>query len=64
MPTDPPGEFRLYQADFLLRRYGFAVEELPFDAQGRLDETLDPKAAWAHASRAVPLEVNHAPCAN
>ncbi len=60
-PTDPRREFRLYQADFLLRQYGFAVEELPFDARGRLDEALDPKAAWARAHPELfPLEVNRA----
>ena len=58
-PTDPKREFRLYQADFLLRRYGFSTEELPFDARGRLDEALDPKAAWARAHpERFPLEVN------
>jgi predicted DNA-binding helix-hairpin-helix protein len=59
--TDPRREFRLYQADFLLRQYGFAVEELPFDARGRLDEGLDPKSAWARAHPELfPLEVNRA----
>jgi predicted DNA-binding helix-hairpin-helix protein len=60
-PTDPKREFRLYQADFLLRRYGFTTEELPFDPRGRLDETLDPKSAWARAHpERFPLEVNRA----
>jgi putative DNA modification/repair radical SAM protein len=60
-PTNPRREFRLYQADFLLRRYGFSADELPYDAQGRLDETLDPKSAWARAHpESFPLEVNRA----
>jgi predicted DNA-binding helix-hairpin-helix protein len=60
-PTDPRREFRLYQADFLLRRYGFSADELPFDAQGRLSETVDPKSAWARAHPEIfPLEVNRA----
>jgi predicted DNA-binding helix-hairpin-helix protein len=60
-PTDPRREFRLYQADFLLRRYGFSAEELPFDEEGRLAEGLDPKTAWAQAHPELfPLEVNRA----
>jgi predicted DNA-binding helix-hairpin-helix protein len=60
-PTDPRREFRLYQADWLLRYYGFATEELPFSAGGNLPETLDPKAAWAQAHpERFPIEVNRA----
>ena len=40
-------EHRLYQADFLLRRYGFAAGELVFDKSGNFDLTEDPKLAWA-----------------
>jgi predicted DNA-binding helix-hairpin-helix protein len=60
-PTDPRREFRLYQADWLLRYYGFSAEELPFDATGQLDQTADPKMGWAaaHPER-FPLEVNQA----
>ncbi|MCX6028948.1 MAG: helix-hairpin-helix domain-containing protein [Chloroflexi bacterium] len=61
-PTDPRREFRLYQADWLLRYYGFAAEEIPFEADGNLPENLDPKAAWARAHpERFPLEVNAAP---
>jgi len=61
-PTDPRREFRLYQADWLLRYYGFAAEEIPFQADGNLPENLDPKAAWAQAHpERFPLEVNAAP---
>ena len=51
-------EHRLYQADFLLRKYGFAAGELVFDAQGNFDLAEDPKLAWArrHPERfPVPL---------
>ena len=61
-PTHPTREFRLYQADWLLRYYNFAAAELPFDADGRLSQEIDPKAAWAqvHPER-FPVEVNRAP---
>lgn len=61
-PTDPRREFRLYQADWLLRYYGFTVEELPFGPDGLLPQDLDPKATWAilHPER-FPVEVNRAP---
>lgn len=61
-PTDPAREFRLYQADWLLRYYGFAAEELPFGPDGALPRELDPKATWArlHPER-FPVEVNRAP---
>ncbi len=62
--TDPRREFRLYQADFLLRRYGFAVEELAFDTVGLLSPGVDPKVAWARAHpERFPIEVNQAPLA-
>ncbi len=54
-------EHRLYQVDFLLRRYGFHFEELCFDAHGALSPTVDPKTAWAQAHpERFPLEVNTA----
>jgi predicted DNA-binding helix-hairpin-helix protein len=54
-------EHRLYQASFLLRDYGFTLEDLSLDAQGNMPLQLDPKYAWAtaHLSQA-PLEINHA----
>jgi len=61
-PTPPLREHRLYQGDFLLRRYGFRAEELIFDAQGHLPLHTDPKTAWAEAHRELfPLELNRAP---
>ena len=60
-PTDPQREFRLYQADWLLRYYNFSADELPFDPDGQLRTDVDPKAAWAqkHPER-FPVEVNAA----
>ncbi len=40
-------EHRLYQADWLLRFYGFAVEELTTDDKPDLPLGMDPKLAWA-----------------
>jgi putative DNA modification/repair radical SAM protein len=60
-PTLPLREHRLYQADFLLRRYGFRFQDLVFDLQGNLPTAADPKMVWAlnHPER-FPLEVNQA----
>ncbi len=59
--TDPLREHRLYQASFLLRDYGFDLEELPFATDGNLPLPTDPKQAWAesHLSQ-TPLELNTA----
>ena len=40
-------EHRLYQADWLLRFYGFGATELTTPEQPNLDLQLDPKLAWA-----------------
>ena len=54
-------EFRLYQADHLMRGYGFAADELAFDDGGNLPLTLDPKVAWALAHPELfPVEVRTA----
>jgi len=60
--TPATREFRLYQAEHLLRQYGFDFEELPFDADGNLPLDDDPKTAWAlrHVEQ-FPLEVGRAP---
>ncbi len=54
-------ELRLYQADFMLRDYGFAYHELPFDPNGLLPRDQTPKQAWAdrHPEH-FPVEINHA----
>jgi predicted DNA-binding helix-hairpin-helix protein len=60
-PTDPLREHRLYQASFLLRDYGFDLEELPFSGDGNLPIPTDPKLAWAQANLSEhPLEINRA----
>ena len=62
--TPPPlwREHRLYQADWLLRFYGFSSEELFHGTEGRLHPYLDPKCHWALRHKDIfPLEVNRAP---
>ncbi|KGM49344.1 putative DNA modification/repair radical SAM protein [Pseudooceanicola atlanticus] len=52
-------EHRLYQADWLLRFYGFDVSEVA--SKGMLDLDVDPKLAWALDHRgAFPVDVNRA----
>ncbi|WP_371346841.1 putative DNA modification/repair radical SAM protein [Ancylobacter sp. IITR112] len=55
-------EHRLYQADWLLRFYGFSVEEIAAGgAGGMLDLDIDPKLAWALKHREqFPVDVNAA----
>ncbi len=55
-------EHRLYQADWLLRFYGFDVDEITGVTQsGNLDLDIDPKLAWAIAHRGLfPVDVQHA----
>lgn len=64
LPAQPPPllrEHRLYQADFLLRSYGFRAEEL-FQDKGDLPLDIDPKLSWALSNRAVfPVDLNRAP---
>jgi predicted DNA-binding helix-hairpin-helix protein len=55
-------EHRLYQADWLMRFYGFEVQELATGATGMLALEHDPKLAWALAHRAwFPVDINAAP---
>ncbi|WP_187429377.1 putative DNA modification/repair radical SAM protein [Roseobacter fucihabitans] len=56
-------EHRLYQADWLLRFYGFEISEITgANKNGDLDLSIDPKLAWALQNRALfPLDVNTAP---
>lgn len=59
--VDPLREHRLYQASFLLRDYGFDLEEMPFTRDGNLPLFADPKLAWAEQNlKEKPLEVNKA----
>ncbi len=60
-PSSPLREHRLYQSSFLLRDYGFDVEELPFGPSGNLPLESDPKLAWARRHLAqAPIELNTA----
>jgi predicted DNA-binding helix-hairpin-helix protein len=59
--VDPLREHRLYQASFLLRDYGFELEEMPFTSDGNLPLPTDPKLAWAQENlREKPVEINKA----
>jgi len=55
-------EHRLYQVDWLIRKYGFAADEVPLGADGNLPLAADPKESWArlHPER-FPVNVNRAP---
>ena len=62
--TAPPllREHRLYQADWLLRFYGFTAEEILDDAHPDFNPQLDPKCNWAvNHPEEFPVEVNRAP---
>ena len=59
--VDPMREHRLYQASFLLRDYGFDLEDMPFVQEGNLPLETDPKLAWAQQNlQGKPLEINKA----
>ena len=69
LPLQPPPlmrEHRLYQADWLLRFYGFSLEELTYRPEnsqqtGMLALDKDPKLAWALAHRELfPVDLNRA----
>lgn len=54
-------EHRLYQADFLLRRYNFIADEILTGKKPMLDTALDPKANWALDNfHLFPVEINKA----
>jgi putative DNA modification/repair radical SAM protein len=62
-PASPPllREHRLYQADWLMRYYGYSANELTNDASPHLELAMDPKLAWALQNRAnFPLDLNAA----
>jgi putative DNA modification/repair radical SAM protein len=63
-PAAPPlvREHRLYQADWLIRFYGFEAGELTPTNTSNLDLAIDPKLAWALAHPdAFPIDINAAP---
>lgn len=64
LDTKPPllREHRLYQADWLLRFYGFQASELLDEAVPNFNPLLDPKCSWAVNHREqFPVEINRAP---
>ncbi len=63
LPGGPPllREHRLYQADWLLRFYGFGADELLTEAQPHFNVLLDPKCDWAlRHLELFPVEINRA----
>ncbi len=61
VPAAAIREHRLYQADWLLRFYGFSAEEIADEGEN-LSLELDPKCAWALKNMHLfPVEVNRAP---
>jgi len=65
LPLKPPPlvrEHRLYQADWLMRFYGFGHDEIVTSGSGMLSLEVDPKLAWALAHRErFPVDLNRAP---
>jgi predicted DNA-binding helix-hairpin-helix protein len=54
-------EHRLYQVDFLVRKYGFKADDFIFDARHNLDLNKDPKECWAERHPDFyPVNVNRA----
>jgi predicted DNA-binding helix-hairpin-helix protein len=54
-------EHRLYQVDFLMRKYDFAREDITFDTNGNLSLTDDPKLIWAKRHpEFFPVNINRA----
>ena len=61
-PLDPlTREHRLYQCDWLIRKYGFDASEIPFEPDGNLALDYDPKEVWAQRHpEFFPVDVNRA----
>lgn len=53
-------EHRIYQADFLLRFYGFRAGELLSETKRDFDLNLDPKMDWAIENYKNPIDINKA----
>ena len=52
-------EHRLYQVDWLIRKYGFKADEIPLEPTGNLSLTIDPKEMWARQHpEFFPVNVN------
>lgn len=55
-------EHRLYQVDFLFRKYGFAQSDIIYDSSGLLSTEANPKEIWAkNHPEFFPVNVNTAP---
>jgi len=54
-------EHRLYQVDYLIRKYGFAESDITFEQDGNLSLAADPKQVWVnrHPER-FPVDINRA----
>ena len=65
LPTKEPPllrEHRLYQADWLLRYYGFSADELLSDKNPNFSNIIDPKCQWAlEHLELFPIDINRAP---
>lgn len=64
LPGGPPllREHRLYQADWLMRFYGFQASELLSEERPNFNMFLDPKCNWALSHlEYFPVEINRAP---
>jgi predicted DNA-binding helix-hairpin-helix protein len=60
-PTPLVRQNRLYQSDFLLRFYGFTLQDLVFGEDGQLCDETDPKMSWVQKHPDYfPVEVNRA----
>ena len=64
-PLNPQSAFtrehRLYQVDFLLRKYGFCESDIIFEGSGDLSLSTDPKELWARNHPEIfPVDVNRA----
>lgn len=54
-------KFRLYQASFLIRDYGYSLDDFYFDHKSNLPLEKDPKLLWAEMNlRENPIEINQA----
>ena len=52
-------EHRLYQTDWLIRKYGFRADEIPLDRDGNLSLGTDPKEMWAKSHpEFFPVNIN------
>ena len=58
---DPKRTSRLYQADYLVKSYGYDIKELVFEEDGNLTLEIDPKYSAALSNRDIfPVEINSA----